>query len=264
MQKKHYKKRKINKIRLTILLSILFLLGIFIYQKRDNISFTEGIIKDIILFPLTITSKIVPDKDVTYNNSNELLTAQNIELKKEIDELKNTVQLDNMLSDYVIVRANVIKRDLTYFFDTITINKGTLSGIDNNMAVVAGSILIGKTKNVSLYHSEVELLTSESINKISVKIDNSNNTFIYGLLAGYSKDNNIYYVEGISKTTEVNMDSLVTTTGLGDVFPSGILIGKVTGVTTDHFDLSKKVEVTPLLNINDFTVVSVLKRNVDL
>ena len=87
---------------------------------------------------------------------------------------------------------------------------------------------------------------------------------VYGLLSGYNKEKNVYYVEGISKTVEVNTNTYVTTTGLGETFPSGILIGVVSNITTDHFDLSKTIEVTPSINMNDFTIVSVLKRNVNL
>lgn len=265
MKKRNYKVRKINKKKVGIVCVIFLILSIFLLQKRNSISSLEKIIRDIFLMPLNITSKIIPNKeDNIIIDGNDLLKVENSELKKEILELKNNLNISDMLSDYVVVRANVIERNLSYFFNTITINKGSSSGIKDNMAVIAGSTLIGKTKNVGIYHSEVELLTSDNIGKISVKIDNGDDNFVYGLLTGYDRENNLYYIEGISKTVNVNIDSLVTTTGVGETFPSGIIIGKVSNVTTDHFDLSKKVEVIPSINVNDFTIVSVLKRNVDI
>ena len=50
---------------------------------------------------------------------------------------------------------------------------------------------------------------------------------------------------------------------MGDTFPSGILIGTVSSITTDHFDLTQIIEVTPAVNVTDFSVVSILKRNVN-
>ena len=256
------KKKKIRNI--SILIILCFLLSIFLLQRRNNISFIEKLIRDIFLTPLNITSDVISsNKEITQDDSLNLLKLENDELKKEIDELKNIININDMLSDKVAVTANVVNRNIGYFFDNITINKGSSSGITEGMAVVAGTGLIGKTKQVSNYYSDIVLLTSKSIGKISVKIDNNDNTFVYGLLNGYDIDTNVYYIEGISETTNVNIGSLVTTTGMGDIFPSGILIGTVTNITTDHFDLSKIVEVSPSVNINDFTVVSILKRNVN-
>lgn len=264
MAKRNTKIRKLNKKRIFIFVIVFSILGIFLLQKRNNITTLEKFTKDIFLFPLNITSKVIPKKDPNLIDGNDLLKVENSELKKEINELKTNLEINDVLSDYVVERANIIERNLTYFFNTVTINKGSTSGITDNMAVVAGSILIGKTKNVSSYYSEVELLTSDKLGKISVKISNGDDNFVYGLLSGYNKEKNVYYVEGISKTVEVNTNTYVTTTGLGETFPSGILIGVVSNITTDHFDLSKTIEVTPSINMNDFTIVSVLKRNVNL
>ena len=264
MAKRNTKIRKLNKKIIFIFVIAFLVLGIFLLQNRNNITTLEKLTKDIFLFPLNITSKVIPKKDLNFIDGNDLLKVENSELKKEINELKNNLEINDVLSDYVVERANIIERNLTYFFNTVTINKGSASGITDNMAVVAGSILIGKTKNVSSYYSEVELLTSDKLGKISVKINNGDDNFVYGLLSGYNKEKNVYYVEGISKTVEVNTNTYVTTTGLGETFPSGILIGVVSNITTDHFDLSKTIEVTPSINMNDFTIVSVLKRNVNL
>ena len=52
----------------------------------------------------------------------------------------------------------------------------------------------------------------------------------------------------------------VYTSGLNDAFPSGIAIGKVSKVDKDNYGLSKIVYVEPVSDINDITLVSVLKR----
>ena len=85
--------------------------------------------------------------------------------------------------------------------------------------------------------------------------------YVYGLLVGYNKDNQTYKIEGISENDDIEINSYVTTTGLGNNFPSGILIGKVSGVTTDSFDLTKIVEVKSDVDFNDLVYVRVLKRN---
>ena len=54
---------------------------------------------------------------------------------------------------------------------------------------------------------------------------------------------------------------MVYTSGLGGVFPSGILIGKVSEITTDVYDLAKIIKVKPSANFEDINYVTVLKRN---
>ena len=54
---------------------------------------------------------------------------------------------------------------------------------------------------------------------------------------------------------------MVTTTGMGDIFPSGILIGTVKRVSTDNFDLARTVEVEPYVDFDDINYVTILKRS---
>ena len=81
-----------------------------------------------------------------------------------------------------------------------------------------------------------------------------------GLINGYDYNNQTLEIEGISNTKTVRVDDLVYTSGLGGVFPSGILIGKVESITTDSYDLSKIINVKPSANFDDINFVSILKR----
>ena len=97
--------------------------------------------------------------------------------------------------------------------------------------------------------------------KISVKIK-TQDTYVYGILSRYDATNNTYIIEGISHATKIENGSIVTTTGMGDIFPAGIVIGKVTGVTTDSFDLSNVLEVKSDVNFDSIDFVTILKRNI--
>ena len=122
----------------------------------------------------------------------------------------------------------VITRNIGYWYNTITIDKGKNNGVEKNMAVIINKGLIGNVVSVSNYNSTVKLLTTEDINsKISVKIRINNKKFIYGLLTKYNKKDKTFNIEGIAENTNIPINSFVTTTGLGNSFPSGILIGKV-------------------------------------
>ena len=83
---------------------------------------------------------------------------------------------------------------------------------------------------------------------------------IFGLLTGYKKSQNVFILEGIADNVEIPKNAIVTTTGMGKTFPSGLLVGRIKKVTTDNFDLAKIVEVTPAANFDELDYVAVVKR----
>ena len=182
------------------------------------------------------------------------------ELQKEVTELKSTLDLNATLSEYTYVNSTVVNRNIGYWYNTLNIDKGSKNGIREGDAVITPEGLIGKITSVSNFSSTVKLLTSDEIsNKISVKI-NSNDKYFYGLLIGYDKEKNIYNIEGITDSSSIKEGDLVTTTGLTDYFPSGILIGRVSKIVKDEYDLNSLVEVKPSVNFEDISIVTVLNR----
>ena len=79
-------------------------------------------------------------------------------------------------------------------------------------------------------------------------------------MSGYDADKKVFIVEGIADNVEIEPGAIVTTTGLGSIYPSGILVGKVSGVTTDNFDLGKIIEVKSDVNFDNLSYVTILKR----
>lgn len=187
---------------------------------------------------------------------------ENEELKKQLDDMKELLNIDETIAEYSYLNANVISRNIDYWNDTVIINKGEHDGIESGMPVVVGMNLVGKVISTSTFNSTVRLLTATNIvDKISVKINNNGN-YIYGILNGYNIETGTYIIEGISQNVDIENDSIVTTTGMGDIYPSGIVIGNVTGITTDTFDLSKILEVKSNVDFDNINYVTVLRRNV--
>ena len=146
---------------------------------------------------------------------------------------------------------------------SITINKGSYNGIKKDMVVINGKGLIGRVIKTSTFTSDVRLITtSDTNNKISVHISNGDYD-LYGLINSYDYNKNVLELEGISNTKDVNIGDYVYTSGLGGVFPTGILIGIVEEITTDSYDLAKIIKVKPSADFNDINYVSILKRKSD-
>ncbi len=277
------KKKNARYIILGIVLLIAIMLGLTVKDVKEErkLNFFEKAIKDSGVLVVRIVYApfgLVKDKIHEHNEKNEiykkyrkikdkvsktdLYIAQIGELQDEITALKEQLKLDGTMSEYTYIHANVTSRNINSWYNTLTIDKGTKKGVRVGQAVVVNKGLIGKVIKTSNFTSTVKLLTTDELsNKISVKVKLKDKS-VYGLLSSYDSKCGCYLIEGISDSDEISKDSEVVTTGLSESFPSGILIGNVKKVVMDEYDLTKVVQVKPSADINDLTVVSVLKREV--
>lgn len=263
------------------LVIIVIFLGIMFCVVKDkrNLSFPERALKDAYLFTqkiFNIPIQFIGDKIEKFKEKNNIyekysalkikseemdaLEAKNQEIESELQEMKALLELNQTLSENTYLNATVITRNIDTWYQTIVIDKGTSSGVEEGMAVVTSRGLIGTIIHTSNFTSTVKLLTSaDSSHKISVKIEGAER-YIYGLLSEYDKDTNCYRIEGIAENTEIQKGASVITTGLGNTFPSGILIGTVEEMETDHFDLARTISVVASVDFDDIRYVTVLKK----
>ena len=188
------------------------------------------------------------------------IESENIELRRQLDKLKEELNIDYTLVDYEYLNATVVSRNVGFWYNTITIDKGSYNGVEKDMVVINSKGLIGRIIRTSAFTSDIRLITtSDTNNKISVHISNGDNN-LYGLINNYNYSDNLLEVEGISNTKDVTIGDYVYTSGLGGIFPSGILIGTVSEISTDSYDLAKIIKVVPSADFTDINYVSILKR----
>ncbi len=278
-----YQNRKFDKryllILIIIILAILLIVLSVSLNKDRNLSIPEQIIKDagtlvvqIVEAPVNFVKNLInesTEKNNIYEKYQELknkeeqidrVVAENENLTEEIEKLKKQLELNTVLSDMVYKNATIVHRNIGYWYNEVTIDKGKKDGIEKGMAVVNNDGLVGTVTKTSNSNSTVKLLSNENMSdKISVKIS-INDTYVYGLISNYDDSTNTYTVEGISENVDIPEGANVVTTGMGNDFPSGLLIGTVTEVTTDHFDLSKVAEVKSAVDFDSLDYLTVLKR----
>lgn len=272
---------KTKHILITIIIIIIIILAIFSFTLKEDrqLNKFESLIKDtttsiqkVIFYPFTwIFNKIDDYKELVNIREKyqellpevdriDSLMTENIELRKQLESMKEELNIDYTINDYEFLNATVISRNISYWYNTITIDKGSYNGVEIDMVVVNSDGLIGKVVSTTTFTSDVKLLTtSDTNNKISVAISNGKNK-LYGLIKDYNYNSNYLEVEGISNTESVSVGDYVYTSGLGGVFPSGILIGKVEEITTDEYDLAKIINVGLVADFDNINYVAILKR----
>ena len=176
-------------------------------------------------------------------------------LQEEVTRLKDSLYLKDTYTNTNQVLSKVIIRNKMYFYSTLTINKGTTSGIKKDSLVVTSSGLIGRISSVSKNTSTVKLITSNSQdNKISVMIKNNNKTYI-GNIIGYNAP---YIKAELSSSYEgIKEGNTVYTSGLGNTYRN-IYVGEITKLEKDSYDARYIMYIKPKQDMNDITYVLVL------
>jgi len=276
-----HKRFETRYIVLIILIIIVLFLALFTYTTKDkrNLTGIEKVIRDsilavqkVIMKPINfVGDKIgeIKDKNNLYEKYEklkekeeqyDLLDTKNKELENEIKDLKKLLELNSTPSEYSYLNATVISRNIGYWYNTITIDKGSNHGVEIDMAVIVNEGLIGKITKTTNFTSDIKLLSTNDLNsKISIKIDTGEKS-VFGLLVGYDTKEHYFKIEGIAENTEIPIDSVVSTSGMGGIFPSGILIGKVAKIDKDNFDLAKEIYVKSDVDFDDIKFVTVLKK----
>ncbi len=271
-----------NKKLIILLVSVIFLVALIGFSLRDrhNATLPEKIIKDTVGFAQSLVAKptnyitgIFSNIDSLLNTYDEnqrlkmrledfaVLQAEVSTLKAENASLRDLAQVEESLRDFDPIQATVIARNPDQWEEKIILNKGTAHGVEKNMAVMTSRGLIGKIVIATPYTSEVELLYTNNENyRVSALVVDENNEEIHGLIEGYDDERNELLLKRIDSKIKVEIGGKVVSSGLGGIFPKGVLIGEITEVTTDDFGLTKMAYVKPAADFSMLENVIIAKR----
>ncbi|OGV42256.1 MAG: rod shape-determining protein MreC [Lentisphaerae bacterium GWF2_57_35] len=184
---------------------------------------------------------------------NEQLAAEVVRLRNEVRDLKALDRENGALRDQLkfykktslqMIPCEVIARDITGWWQTIRLGKGSTDGILPNMAVISSDGLVGKTVAVSSRTADV-LLISDPTCRVSAQIIR---TGAFGIVSGSGPTERgqvTCRMEFINKTVSIQPGDEVITSGLGGVFPKGLLVGYADKVVMDESGLYQRADVIP-------------------
>lgn len=157
------------------------------------------------------------------------LSLQVIQLKEaklENQRLKKLLDLKASLPQKSIA-CKVIGRDASSWFRSLIIDNGTEAGIKPDMPVISVDGVIGRIIS-SGRNTATILLITDTNSSIGGMIQD---TRVVGLVSGQGTDESIFNY--IPKKAVVQIRDIIVTSGLGTIFPKGLIIGKITDVVMD-------------------------------
>lgn len=211
-----------------------------------------AVYEDIFEYINSITQKFVYFQD---------LERKNIELKLEIARLQHlqsevesvraeNIALKDLLTiaeeeEFEYITTKLLSVSFNPFSRTALISAGKKQGIEPDQIVVNSGKLIGKVIEVSNNYAKV-MLISDVNSRIPIKANSSREQ---GILAGNNNSKILY----LPNSHLVQKDEEIVTSGHGNIYPAGILVGYVSKVTEHDVmvnvaaDLSKTEFVQVLL-----------------
>lgn len=271
----------LNKRLIILLASIIILVALIGFSLRESgqppwpeqfVKDTAGWVQSLVAKPASALVGLyenLQDLQTTYQENQALKTrvdkvasleAEVQELQKDNNQLRALIGEKKSLSDFDTIAATAIGRNPDRWQELIIIDKGRVNGIQPNMAVMTATGLIGKVLSVNQFSSTVQLLSSsDPKNRVSSFVQGKANA--YGLVEGYDQSKKLLLVKGIPYDAKVEKGQTVITSGLGGVFPPGLLIGKVQTVETDQYGLTQTAYINPGADFYDIEHVLVIKSN---
>ncbi len=201
-------------------------------------------------------------------SANEQLMERNVSLEQQIaalrrvcltyhgdsipaDSLRQAVEKECHLMDAEVV-VNSIRRTDNF----ITINKGALDGVKEEMGVVDGRGVVGIVYHTSPHYSLViSVLNSKA--SISCKISDTN---YFGYLKWDGGDCQYANLVDMPRHSICEVGDTIVTTGFTPIFPEGLMVGTVEEISDSHDGLSFLLKIKLSADFGNLNQVKIVDR----
>ena len=167
------------------------------------------------------------------------------ELKQQNDWYNEILGLHEEHSDYTFSSGRVIGRDPSDAYGNFTISAGKNADVSvNDPVVTTNGDLVGVVYEVGLTYSKVRTILDPAT-KVSAQISRTSDT---GYTVGGTIDmarQRLLRLSTLERSSGVAVGDYVVTSGIGGVYPNGLLIGTVRQINnaTDGMTLDAKIEL---------------------
>ncbi len=182
---------------------------------------------------------------------------------RRLQEDLNFIERQKKVNDYQYLVAQVVGVSNDANNRSFNIDLGSKQGIKRNMAVITTDGLIGLVSSVAPHTSTVTPITeldenSPVFNSITATIMGREDES-FGILSGFDKNTGRLFMTKIAEDDKMEVGDTVITSGLGRVYPRGLVVGTVESKQVGDFGLTYTANVKMAANVDHLTEVFVVK-----
>lgn len=179
------------------------------------------------------------------------------EIEKMNEWLVDYLDLAREHTEYDFAVANIVGREGGNYMTVFTLDVGTENGVTKDMPVVTSDGIVGYVNDAGTNWCKV-LTIIESASSVGAYVERTGEV---GLLEG----DFMMRTAGLCKLTYLAADSnvevgdRVLSSGLGSIYPRGLVVGIVERVEPDEFSRSVTAYVRPTANLEELSRVMIIK-----
>lgn len=178
--------------------------------------------------------------------------------KEENERLRSLLEFAEKHTDYDFEIANVVSWDTGGYGSTMTISKGASAGLEAGMCAITESGQV------------VGLITETGNNWATVTsiLDTTSEIGAYIFGSGYTciahgdfdlQNDGVLQASYLSSSANVRNNDQVLTSGDGDIYPPGLVIGNITDVGNDETNVAKYAIIQPTVELSEVSQVFIIK-----
>ncbi len=267
-----FRRYHIAAFTIVLLLSGLILMSLRVKQ-RQGIGFVDALLLEI-ASPFQIVSTAVSQGLrgvfshyfflVDTKKENDLLKEKIARLQEENRRMMEMAIANEryrtllQFREYVatpMIAAEVVGRDPSSWFRSVTVNKGESEGVTKGMAVISPDGAVGQVFKTSLHYATVLLITDYNSAIDAIVQRTRSKTIVEG------KDENRCQLKYLLRSEDVVEGDAVVTSGLGGKFPKGLMVGEILKVEKKGYGVFQQADLLPSVDFKKLEEVLIIKES---
>lgn len=176
---------------------------------------------------------------------------QLLEAQQENDRLRSLLDFRERM-EQPLLPARVIAWDVSGWFQTLVLDRGSNDGVSEGLAVVAVPGVVGQIMECSAHFSRVLLITDPN-SSVAAIVQNSRSP---GIVEGNGEDRCI--LKYLPPSEKVQEGDILVSSGLDRIYPKGIPVGTISRIRREESRMFQDIEVTPFVNFRKLEEVMIL------
>jgi len=264
-----------TKVRIVLVIAVLLTAGIAVLTSLTGMTVGDLFVKGVLTPLRTGASQLTDQAEQIYSYMfrYEALAAENEALKNQIsqiqddardaqsikrenDRLRSLLELKEAHEDYVLVDGYIIGRSSVDWTSTLTINRGTSSGIAAGMcAITANGEVVGLVSEVGSNYSVVKSVMDSSLEISGTIAATGESGMVRG---GYTSGlSDLLRMDYLSSSAVIRNHDQVVTSG-STVYPRNLILGHVIDAGFNDTGVAKFALLQPAADIDSLEQVFIL------
>ncbi len=178
------------------------------------------------------------------------------EYANENKSLKAMLGIAEEHTDFQFSTCLVVANDQNGYSHTLTLNKGSADGLEKKDLVITADGVVGYINELGLTWSKVTTVLDSSC-EIGAMVTRTQDVGVVDWDYSLSEQG-LLKMAYLNNSVVLNSGDAVETSGVGGVFPKGVLIGRVRELKTESHGISQYAVLEPAVNVDQVSTVFVI------